>query len=175
MRIVGGDWAGRWLTSPAGRVRPTAEPLRERLMELLADDLEDARVLDLFAGTGAVGLEALSRGAASADFVENHPSALHALKANVAAMRAPGRIRVFKKDVLAFLERVEPGAYGVAFADPPYASTLAERVVKLWLEAPFAAVLAVEHDPTRPLPGRGRGHALGDSVLTIFRASAPAR
>jgi 16S rRNA (guanine966-N2)-methyltransferase len=144
-------------------------------MELLADDLDDARVLDLFAGTGAVGLEALSRGAASADFVENHPSALHALKANVAAMRAPGRIRVFKKDVLAFLERVEPDRYDIAFADPPYASTLAERIVKIWLETPYASVLAVEHDATRPLPGRGRGHAVGESAITIFRASGSAR
>jgi 16S rRNA (guanine966-N2)-methyltransferase len=144
-------------------------------MELLAEDLEDARVLDLFAGTGAVGLEALSRGAGSADFVENHPSALHALKANVAAMRSPGRIRVFKKDVLAFLERVQPDTYDVAFADPPYASTLAERVVKIWLEAPFSSVLAVEHDATRPLPGRGHGHAVGDSAITIFRASGTGR
>src|SRR6476620_11698712 len=98
MRIVAGRWAGRTLTSPGGRIRPTAEPLRELCMELVEGELEDARVLDLFSGTGAVGLEALSRGAASVDFVENHHSALHALKANVALVRSPGQIRVFKKD-----------------------------------------------------------------------------
>src|SRR5262245_57040140 len=130
MRIVGGTWAGQKLTSPGGRVRPTSENLRVQAMELLRDDLEAGQVLDLFAGSGALGLEALSRGARSADFVENHPSALHALKANVAVVRAKDRIRVFKKDAVPFLERVEEGVYGVALADPPYGSKLAEMVVR---------------------------------------------
>lgn len=151
-------------------MRPTAEALRERGMELLADVLPDARVLDLFAGTGAMGLEALSRGAASADFVENHPSALHALKANVAKVRAPDRIRVFKKDVVEFLARIAPDAYDLAFADPPYASVLAERVVRCWQETSFAAVLVVEHATDRPLPGKGKRHPMGDSTLSIYRA-----
>src|SRR5688500_16414364 len=166
MRIVGGAWAGQRLTSPAGRVRPTSETLRERCMELLAGDLEDARVLDLFAGTGALGLEALSRGARSADFVENHPSALHALKANVAVVRARGRIRVFKRDAVPFLEALDEDAYDVALADPPYGSVLAERVVRRWLEMRFARVLVVEHAADQPLPGRGRRHPAGDSALT---------
>src|SRR5688572_1885773 len=102
MRIIAGDWAGRQLVSPAGRVRPTAEALRESWMKLIEKDLDGARVLDLFAGTGSVGLEALSRGAHSCDFVENAPEALHALKANVAAMRARGRIRVFARDAIPF-------------------------------------------------------------------------
>ena len=88
MRIVGGKLAGRALTSPNDfRVRPTAEIVRARWMELLAADLPNARVLDLFAGTGALGLEALSRGALSADFVETRPSSLHALRANIAVLR----------------------------------------------------------------------------------------
>lgn len=175
MRIVAGRWAGRTLTSPGGRVRPTSEALRERCMELVDDELADARVLDLFAGTGALGLEALSRGAASADFVENHPAALHALKANVALVRAPDRIRVFKKDVLAFLERVQAGAYDLAVADPPYASSLAERVVRRWLDVPFAALLLVEHAAEQTLPGGGRRHLVGDSALTLYRARPTAR
>ncbi|MSR37071.1 MAG: 16S rRNA (guanine(966)-N(2))-methyltransferase RsmD [Gemmatimonadetes bacterium] len=171
MRIVGGRWAGRVLTSPGGRVRPTAEELRERCMELLADDLKNARVLDLFAGTGALGLEALSRGAKSADFVENHASALHALKANVAALRARDYTRVFKKDVIPFMEALEEEAYDVAMADPPYESSLAERVVRQWLEVPFARVLLVEHARERALPGRGGKRSVaGDSCLTLFRA-----
>ena len=88
VRIVGGRHAGRDLTSPNDRrVRPTAEHVRAAWLDLLAPDLPGARVLDLFAGTGALGLEALSRGAASADFVETRPSSLHALKANVVALR----------------------------------------------------------------------------------------
>ena len=154
-------------------MRPTSEALRELWMELLEDDLEDARVLDLFAGTGALGLEALSRGAARADFVENHPSALHSLKANVAAMRAKGRIRVFKKDVVPFVAALDEGRYDIALADPPYASALAERLVKSWLEVPFARVLVVEHAADRALPGRGSRHPAGDSALTVFRARPP--
>jgi predicted RNA methylase len=107
-------------------------------MRLLDRDLPEARVLDLVAGTGALGLEALSRGAAAADFVENHPSALHALKANVAAMRARERTRVFKRDAVPFVEALEEGVYDVVLADPPYGSVLAERVVRRWLEVAFA-------------------------------------
>ena len=170
MRIVAGRWAGKTLTSPAGRVRPTTEALRERVMELVAGDLEDARVLDLFAGSGALGLEALSRGAAYADFVENHPSALHALKANVAVVRARDCIRVFKKDAVPFLEALEADRYDLAFADPPYGSVLAVRVVQRWLEVPFARLLVVEHAADQALPGRGTRHAAGDSALTLYRA-----
>ncbi|MEX2527537.1 MAG: RsmD family RNA methyltransferase [Gemmatimonadota bacterium] len=85
MRITGGRLAGRQLLSPGGRVRPTAEVVRDRWLSSLEADLNGARVLELFAGTGALGLEALSRGAHSVDFVEWNPSALHALKGNVTA------------------------------------------------------------------------------------------
>jgi 16S rRNA (guanine966-N2)-methyltransferase len=144
-------------------------------MTLLAADLEGARVLDLFAGSGALGLEALSRGADAADFVENHPSALHALKANVAALRVRDRTRVFKKDAVPFLEALDADAYDIAFADPPYGSALAGRVVRRWQEVPFARVLVVEHAAEEELPGRGRRHPAGESALTIYRARAPRR
>ena len=139
-------------------------------MGLLAADLKGARVLDLFAGTGALGLEALSRGAKSADFVENHASALHSLKANVAAMRARNWTRVFKKDAVPFMEALDADTYDVAVADPPYDSSLAERVVRQWLEVHFARVLCIEHWADRTLPGRGKRHVVGDSCLTVFRA-----
>ncbi len=138
-------------------------------MELLAADLEDARVLDLFAGTGALGLEALSRGAASVDFVENHPAALHALKANVAVVRARDRIRVFKKDAIPFVEALDEDAYDVVLADPPYGSRAADRVVRRWLEVAFAKTLAVEHATDHALPAGGRRHPAGDSALTVFQ------
>lgn len=175
MRIVGGRWAGRTLTSPGGRVRPTGEELRTRYMDLLAADLGAARVLDLFAGSGALGLEALSRGVKSADFVENHTSALHSLKANVAALRARRATRVFKKDAVPFMEALTAVAYDVAMADPPYDSGLAERVVRRWLEVPFSRVLLVEHAADQTLPGRGKRHAAGDSCLTVFRARSSRR
>src|SRR5687768_5865267 len=108
-------------------------------MQLLGEDLRGARVLDLFAGTGALGLEALSRGAASCDFVENHPSALHSLKANVAALRVRDQTRIFKHDSIPFVERIEDRRYDIAFADPPYGSRKLDRVLARWIEVPFSS------------------------------------
>ncbi len=168
MRIVGGRWAGRPLVSPSGRVRPTAEPLRAAIMRLLEDDLPDARVVDLFAGTGALGLEALSRGAASCDFVENRSAALHALKANVAALRARRRTRVFDRDAIPFVERIESVHYDIAFADPPYGSRKLDRIVTRWLDVPFSRLLAIEHAHDHTLPAGGRTRRIGDSRVTVL-------
>src|SRR6476646_103065 len=96
------------------RVRPTAEHVRAALLDLLSDDVPDARVLDLFAGTGALGLEAISRGAKSADFVEFRPASLHALRANVAALRLRDRTRIFKKDALPFVAALGADSYDLA-------------------------------------------------------------
>lgn len=168
MRIVGGRWAGRDLTSPAGRVRPTAEDVRVLWMEVLGDRIEGARVLELYAGTGAVGLEALSRGARFVDFVENGPSALHALKANVAALRTGKRTRIFKQDALRFIARLPAGAYDIALADPPYGSRQTDRLIQRWLDVPFAAALAVEHAADQRVPGRGRTRVRGDAAITLY-------
>ncbi len=146
MRILKGKHAERHLTSPGGQVRPTSEAVRDRCLTLIETDLFRARVLDLFAGSGALGLEALSRGASNVDFIENGPSALHALKANVAALRETRRCRIFKKDAVQWIERLDAGAYDVAFVDPPYGSAKLDRVVARWLEVPFARVLVLEHD-----------------------------
>jgi 16S rRNA (guanine966-N2)-methyltransferase len=170
VRIVGGLWADRPLVSPAGRVRPTAEGVREVVMQLLRAELPDARVLDLFAGSGALGLEALSRGAASCDFVENHPSALHSLKANVAALRVRDRTRIFKHDAIPFTERLQPGTYDITFADPPYGSRKLDRILTHWAEAPFSTVLLVEHAPDQTLPLRGSTRRIGDAAVTVYRA-----
>lgn len=168
MRIVGGRWAGRDLMSPGGRVRPTAEQIRVHWMELLGTRLEGARVLELYAGTGAVGLEALSRGARYADFVENNPAALHSLKANVAALRATTRTRIFKQDALRYIGRLPAGAYDVALADPPYGSKQTERVIARWLDVPFADTLAVEHAAGHRLPRAARSMVFGDSALSLY-------
>lgn len=171
MRIVAGTYAGRHLTSPARRVRPTPEDVRARCLDLVSEDLQDARVLDLFAGSGAVGLEAISRGARSADFVENGADALHALKANIAALRLSSKTRVFKRDVIPWIERLEAGAYDVAFVDPPYGSKKLDRVLERWRKVPFARVLILEHDKSHALPAGGKHYDFeGPTRITVLRA-----
>ena len=168
MRILGGRLAGRELTSPGGRVRPTAEGVRGAWLDALARELPDARVLDLFAGTGALGLEALSRGAARCDFVESGPSALHALKANVTALGVRGVTRIFKRDALAFSASLDAGTYDIAFADPPYESKQLDRVVENWLASGFSSILTVEHAASHRLPGKARQMKFGDTTVSIY-------
>lgn len=175
MRIVRGEWSGVSLVSPGARVRPTVEEVRDAWVSSLEVDLQGAKVLDLFAGTGALGLEALSRGAASVDFVENGPPALHALKANLAKLRVRHRARLFKMDVFHFIEGIgfqeEAGApsYHIALADPPYTSRAAEGLVAIWLDRPFSRILCIEHAATRNLPGPGRRRVFGESAVTTYR------
>lgn len=170
MRIVAGRWKGKTLHSPAGPVRPTTEALRDAWLTALAPDLPGASVLDLFAGSGALGIEALSRGARRVDFVENHPAALHALKANVAALRMRDVTRLFKQDAIPFARRLGEGAYDVVLADPPYGSRKADIIVEHWLATRFSRVLSVEHDAAHVLPGNGRTEVHGQQAVTFFRA-----
>ncbi|HEU5041872.1 MAG TPA: 16S rRNA (guanine(966)-N(2))-methyltransferase RsmD [Gemmatimonadales bacterium] len=170
LRIVGGSFGGRRLIVPKdGRVRPTADRVREAWMSILGPELEGARVLDLYAGSGALGLEALSRGAATADFVELNASSLEALRANVAALGVEEETRVHRGDALRFAERLEPGAYDLAFADPPYAHDAAERLVALFRRTPFARILSVEHRADQRVNGGDETRRYGDTALTFCR------
>lgn len=170
MRIVVGQFAGRDLTSPKDfRVRPTAERVRVAMLDKLGVDLSDARVLDLFAGSGAIGLEAISRGAKSCDFVEFRPSSLHALKANIATLRLKERTRVFKRDAVQFAEALGEASYDVVIADPPYESRQLDRVIKAWQASRFSPVLAVEHAKVHELPKGAVKFVLDDTAVTIYR------
>jgi len=172
MRIVGGRFAGRDLVSPLDRrVRPTAEHVRAGLLDLLDADVDDARVLDLFAGTGALGLEAISRGARSADFVEFRPASLHALKANIAAFRLRDRTRVFKRDALPFISVLEADRYDITFADPPYESRMLDRVIDSWRARRFSRILAVEHSAAHALPPGAHRLVFDETVITVYRLS----
>jgi len=142
------------------------------MLDLLAPDILEARVLDLFAGSGALGLEALSRGAATADFVENGAASMHALKANVTALKLKKRARIFKRDAIPFVERIDSVAYDIAFMDPPYGSRKLDRVLSHWLEIPFSRILCVEHDSEHQLPrrgNRGKRYDWGDTRVTVYR------
>lgn len=173
MRIVAGTWAGRDLHSPRdARVRPTAETVRSRWLDWLHPEVQGARVLDLFAGTGALGLEALSRGATSADFVEIRPSSLHALRANIGVLRVRPRTRVFVKDAIPFADALPAGRYDLAFADPPYESKQLDWLIRIWQGRPFAPVLAVEHALGHVLPTGGERRAFDDvTAVTVYRAN----
>ena len=170
MRIIKGKYAGRDLMSPQDfRVRPTAEHVRGALLDLLAADLPKARVLDLFAGTGALGLEAISRGAQWADFVETRPSSLHALKANIATLRLLEKTRVFKRDALPFAAALTAQRYDLAFVDPPYGSRMLDRVIESWQASGFSRVLAVEHATANEMPRGGYHRAFDETTVTIYR------
>ncbi len=175
MRIIGGKFAGRALTSPGDRrVRPTAEHMRAALLDLLQPDLAGARVLDLFAGTGALGLEAISRGSKSADFVEWRPASLHALKANIAALKLRDQTRIFKHDAIHFASALTEDRYDLAFCDPPYESKQLDWIIQLWHERRFSRILAVEHEITHEIPPGHSTITSGPSRLTIYRrAGAP--
>ena len=170
MRIVGGKYAGRKLTSPNDfRVRPTAEHVRVGLLEMLSANLEKARIIDLFAGTGALGLEALSRGARYVDFVEDRPASLHALKANIAALRVREKTRVFKKDALRFVETLPHDRFDIAFVDPPYGSRMLDRVIETWQRTGFSTILAAEHSVEHVLPSPWDKRIFTDSAVSIYR------
>jgi len=174
MRIVAGKFAGRKLTSPNDyRVRPTAELVRDGLLKMLRADLDKARILDLFAGTGALGLEALSRGARYVDFVEIGPSSLHALKANIAALRVREKTKVFKKDALPFAAMIAEDRYDIAFVDPPYESRMLDRVIETWQRTKFSRILAVEHATKHELPGPFDKRIFGESAVSIYRHVMP--
>ncbi len=131
MRIIAGRWRGRAIEAPPGSVtRPTADRVRETLFSMLASRLgtfEDLRIADLFAGSGALGLEALSRGAASATFVESDAEAAAAVKRNAERLGASDKVRIIRGSALA-LPRSEP--FDLIFADPPYASGSGSAAVR---------------------------------------------
>jgi 16S rRNA (guanine966-N2)-methyltransferase len=171
MRIVAGRWRGRRIDAPRDdRVRPTADRVREAWMSIVRAELPDARVLDLFAGSGALGLEALSRGAAVAEFVELSSRSLAAIHRNAEALGAGDAAIVHRGDAVRFVEGLEANAFDVAFADPPYGHGLAARIAERWKVVPFAAVLGIEHGVREPMPDGGDARRYGDTVITFYRS-----
>src|SRR5467141_4719909 len=170
LRIIAGEFKGRRLKTPAtNKVRPTSDRVREAWFSILQQSIPDARVLDLFAGSGALGFEALSRGAVSVDFVETHRVSLTALTANVEALGVEDRVTIHRSDALRFAERLQPAQYDVAFADPPYASDEAEHVPGVFRATPFARILGIEHRSDLSLDGDDT-RRYGDTAITFVYA-----
>jgi 16S rRNA (guanine966-N2)-methyltransferase len=135
-------------------------------MSILGPRIPGARVLDLFAGTGALGLECLSRGAAHVDFVETGPRALEALRKNVADLGVDSMVTIRRRDAISVVTSLHAGEYDIVVADPPYDTEFAARIVNRFREVPFAAVLAVEHEPGAAVEGDDT-RVYGDTAITF--------
>ena len=171
MRIVAGRWRGRKISAPLGPdVRPTLDSVREAWMSIVQLDIPHARVLDLYAGSGALGLEALSRGAIAADFVEKDPTSFRALQQNIEALGAGQLATAHRKPALAFADALEPLTYDLTFADPPYASAEAEKLAARWMKSPFSRVLGIEHAAKDAMPEGGETRKYGSTAITFYRS-----
>jgi 16S rRNA (guanine966-N2)-methyltransferase len=170
MRIIAGKWRGRRIEAPADdRTRPTGDRVREAWMSIVNPWLAGARVLDLFSGSGALALEALSRGAEVVDIVELAPRSLALIRKNADLLGAGDALVIHRADALRFTDDLPPHAYDVAFADPPYDLGLAAKLAERWLEAPFAEILGIEHRASETLPGDGDRRKYGNTVITFYR------
>ena len=187
MRIIGGQYRGLTLASVGkgdlgAHLRPTTDRVRESIFNLLinggyGNPVSGARVLDLFAGTGALGLEALSRGASHATFVDDGVAARALLRQNIELTRAMGVTDLYRRDATKMGDNRGPG-YSLVFLDPPYAMGLGEKalascVAGKWL-SPGALIVWEESAPTLPPEGFALldQRKYGDTVITMLRAPA---
>jgi 16S rRNA (guanine966-N2)-methyltransferase len=183
VRVVGGEFRGRSLVAPSGvAIRPTSDRLRQTVFDILAhgygNPASGARVLDLFAGTGALGLEAMSRGAAFVLFVEDGLEARGLIRSNVEALGLTGRSRVFRRDATRLGEVGSLAPFSLVFADPPYGRGLGEKALAAavaggWL-APGAVVALEESADVEIAPVAGLSveetRKVGDSQVVFLRA-----
>jgi 16S rRNA (guanine966-N2)-methyltransferase len=186
MRIVGGQYRGRLLVTPADHsVRPTSDRVREAMFNILAHgaaqmEMSGCKVLDLFAGTGALGLEALSRGAGQCLFIDDSADARGLIRGNIEALGLTGVTKVFRRDATALGEAGKYGAFDLVFMDPPYGRGLGERalasaVAGQWL-APGAVIVWEEQTSAAvPMPSgfevlAQRAWGETQAVFAIYRA-----
>lgn len=172
LRIIGGELGGRPIRAPAGAAtRPTRALVREAWFNVLADRLAGSRVLDLFAGSGALGLEALSRGAQHVCFVESSARARATLTANIRALGVADRTRVRAGDAFAAVREAaaEPGLWDIVLADPPYRGDAAPRLATAFSQRAFGRILCVEHAPGVRFPIEPDWQrSYGETTLSMF-------
>jgi 16S rRNA (guanine(966)-N(2))-methyltransferase RsmD len=181
MRIIGGSARGRRLLPPRARgIRPTADRVRETLFNVLGQAFQGQEVLDLFAGTGALGLEALSRGARSAVLVDSNPHAVQLCKENARLLGFADRVRIMAATVPRALAALRDGQanFDLIFADPPYASKAVEETVAGVSSAALlkpGGAFCIEHDKREGAPARAGDLHLedqrrfGDTLISIYR------
>lgn len=186
MRVVGGEFGGRRLAAPTSNdIRPSSDRLRQTLFDMLAhgygDPAADARVLDLFAGTGALAIEAISRGARFALFVEEDVTARGLIRQNVEALGLTGRTRIFRRDATRLGDAGNVAPFSLVFADPPYGARLGERALASalaggWIEADALCVLEERRSATvAPIDGLEvvERRDIGDSQIVFLKKALP--
>lgn len=184
MRIIAGLYRSRGLDAPAGlATRPTSDRLRETLFNVLAPQTPGSRFLDLYAGSGAVGLEAISRGASQTTFVEQEPKAVVALRGNIERLKIPSGFRIQSRSVAAYLKSKPPEMFDLVFLDPPYdaateyAATLSALGAGASNLLAEGAVVIAEHRRKEVLQARYGGLERtrlleqGDAALSFYRTA----
>src|SRR5713101_5275387 len=176
MRVIAGRAGGVPLISPKNGVRPTMDRVKEAIFSSLGEMVKGARVLDLFAGSGALGIEALSRGAATATFVDREPRGLAILRQNLVAFELKSRARVVRSDVVRWLEGSldEVRRAGLVFLDPPYDDDVIDRALKVLDRDVDGATVVAEHSRRQVMPPLARlridrQRRDGDTMITILR------
>jgi 16S rRNA (guanine966-N2)-methyltransferase len=175
LRIAGGEARGRRLKSPRN-IRPTQGMVKQAIFNMVAPLIEGATVLDLFAGSGALGIEALSRGAAAVTFVDREPRGLAILRQNLDALGFKARAQVVRGDVVRWLESATEAVRSadVVFLDPPYGDPVLDRALRALDAGETAAVVVAEHSRRQSLPELSRLHVdrerkYGDTIVTVLR------
>ncbi|MCE5333903.1 MAG: 16S rRNA (guanine(966)-N(2))-methyltransferase RsmD [Desulfobacteraceae bacterium] len=182
MRIIAGAFRGRGLRTPKDeKIRPTTDKVREAIFSMIASYVPEARVLDLFAGTGAMGLEALSRGAEVAFFVDRSAEAARLIRENITICGALDRARVIREDALSAVRRLASKGerFDIVFADPPYGKGLIDDILEIieTVAAPKALFVAEQHakdEPPRPSDvwEKYRERRYGDTLIELFLREA---
>ena len=176
LRVAGGEARGRRLKTPKG-IRPTQGMVKEAMFNLVGPAIDGVHVLDLFAGSGAIGIEALSRGAAGVTFVDREPRGLAILRQNLEVLDLKSRSQVVRADVVRWLESSpdELKQAGFVFMDPPYEDPVLVRALKAIDGGASDATVLVEHSRRQELPALTRMHVdrqrrYGDTMVSVLRA-----
>jgi 16S rRNA (guanine(966)-N(2))-methyltransferase RsmD len=178
MRIIAGKFGGRKLTSPKDyQIRPTSDRVKEAIFSMLADAVMDSRVLDLFAGTGALGLEAISRGASHCVFVDNNRDSLRLVQENIRCLGAENESRLISGDYQVVLNQLK-GPFDLIFMDPPYRHHEMEEILNRIQEKSLLALhghIIIEHNQKDRLPERAgefltvKSKRYGSTHITIYQ------
>jgi 16S rRNA (guanine(966)-N(2))-methyltransferase RsmD len=180
MRITAGTMRGRRLKVPSGlALRPTSDKVKEALFNILSSQIEGATLLDLYAGTGSIGIDALSRGARNVIFVEINKKHLQYLKANLASFHFGGQVEVFAADAVDFLRKAkkQKRSFDIIFMDPPYQSIEIEKILPMIQEGDMITdqgLVVIEHFHKKILPERVENlsflkkYKYGETVLSFY-------